>query len=137
MVLVVGRRHNVSDVVRRLDVSRMLRVMTMGRGVGVSRFWLGEHSKAVEHVVVEAVDDVTAGDDLGGGEVFEGLALSGVVGVDSAGDPTRRRSSASAGWMGPRMSGLWVSGYSRGSEYVSSGPVPELAGTLGPCARSH
>ncbi|MBT2398824.1 hypothetical protein [Streptomyces sp. ISL-100] len=36
---------------------------------------------------MEAVDDVAAGDHVGGGEVFEGLALSGVVGVDTAVDP--------------------------------------------------
>lgn len=33
---------------------------------------------------MEAVDDVAAGDHLGGGEVFEGLALGGVLGVDAA-----------------------------------------------------
>lgn len=45
----------------------------------VSRRWrLGEHSQAVEHVVVEAGDDVAAGDHLGGGEVFKGLSLGGV-----------------------------------------------------------
>ncbi|MFJ4843302.1 hypothetical protein [Streptomyces sp. NPDC088746] len=36
---------------------------------------------------MEAVDDVAAGDHLGGGEVFEGLALGGVLGVDAAVDP--------------------------------------------------
>ncbi|MFI8385759.1 hypothetical protein [Streptomyces sp. NPDC085540] len=36
---------------------------------------------------MEPVDDVAAGDHLGGGEVFEGLVLGGVVRVDSAVDP--------------------------------------------------
>lgn len=36
---------------------------------------------------MEAVDDVAAGDHVGGDEVFEGLALSGVVRVDAAVDP--------------------------------------------------
>ncbi|MBT2449980.1 hypothetical protein J7F03_23470 [Streptomyces sp. ISL-43] len=36
---------------------------------------------------MEAVDDVAAGDHLGVGEVFEGLALSGVAGVEAAIDP--------------------------------------------------
>lgn len=37
--------------------------------------------------VGQDVDEVTAGDHVGGGEVFEGLALGGVAGVDAAVDP--------------------------------------------------
>ncbi|MFJ4741096.1 hypothetical protein [Streptomyces sp. NPDC088775] len=36
---------------------------------------------------MEAVDDVAARDHVGGSEVFEGLTLGGVAGVDSAVDP--------------------------------------------------
>ncbi|MFH8753375.1 hypothetical protein ACH4GK_37710 [Streptomyces rimosus] len=48
-------------------------------------------------MVGERVDQVTAGDHVGGGEVFEGLALGSVVWVDAAVDQTRRRTSASTG----------------------------------------
>jgi hypothetical protein len=39
------------------------------------------HPQAVRDVVGQDVDDVAAGDHVGGGEVFEGLALGGVAGV--------------------------------------------------------
>lgn len=38
-------------------------------------------------MVGKYVDEVTAGDHVGGGEVFEGLALCGIGGVDAAVDP--------------------------------------------------
>ncbi|WP_331723474.1 transposase family protein [Streptomyces sp. NBC_00122] len=69
--------------------SRMLRILNirLSRVAVLSQLMRVPLPPPVEHVVVEAVDDVAAGDHLGGGEVFEGLALGGVVGIDSAVGP--------------------------------------------------
>lgn len=51
------------------------------------RWRLGEHPQAVRDVVVEDVDELTADDHVGCGEVFERLALGGIRSVDAAVDP--------------------------------------------------
>lgn len=54
---------------------------------------------------MEAVDDVAVDDHLGGGEVFEGLTLGGVVGVDVAVDPDAEE-CLGFGWLDGGVSGM-------------------------------
>ncbi|MFE6070085.1 hypothetical protein [Streptomyces sp. NPDC056525] len=76
-----------------------------GSGIAASVSVGGDGSWIIRRLYAHGrvVDDVAAGDHLGGGEVFEGLALGGVLRVDSAVDPDAQTSaSASEGWIGPR-----------------------------------
>lgn len=68
----------------------------------------------------EAVDHVAAGGHVGGGEVFEGLALGGVAGVDAAVDPDAQEdlrlggldgaADAGAGVLPSRGASTWCGG---------------------------
>ncbi|WP_406739577.1 hypothetical protein OG365_40990 (plasmid) [Streptomyces sp. NBC_00853] len=60
---------------------------TARRGAISRRFPWQKQLTLSWQTTVEAVDDAAGYDHLGGGEVFQGLALGGVVGLDASVDP--------------------------------------------------